>query len=651
MSAAKSVFYVDWSILSLFSVPQESLSFAFGSTFCTLSCWSCRHHGSLKPCFQWCFPSVVLHQSHSKCPWSNRQPWTGNWKSSEILWTKWAWNTSKVHAAGPTRCSESDQHGERCARSGDWDGAKRIVKYVKKASSNSLHQIIPMRGHLEEVAELLTEFMDAEVQTDASALREILLSIHCSAQEAQKIAHQGKKHFEEVAQEVEELQKQYQSKAEKAASEVEKCQQLADMKGTAAKAAATASGVNAVVSGASSLVPLGDGGLGIVGATMGAEAVASIPLIGAAFTTTTATTASVGGFWGCLGYTVTTTAVAFNPLALMVGTAVAVGFRVLAVKSGVDSAFYSGQKTWGFGRKGWSWKAEGSLPDNSQTVKQSQETQQIAEKMVSTANIHESLWEGVSFSADLAAQKFNQLQRIDPRGSRRYKFDQKMKAYASDLCDLVKAIDEYLLCLEKLGFLPPNFQLESVLGQTRYCEIDKAMKRAQSQLPAALTAPHSSSPAPAAQKPQIPAHPLLQHKSPRFQLPRSPDTSSPAPAAQKPQIPAPPLLQHKSPRFQLPRSPDTSSPAPAAQKPQIPAHPLLQHKQQQIPAHPLDASYFQWASSNMTARASIVQWSSGCKIAMTRLKCVPTRPLHLRLGWNRIAVHCIFLDCAGHFFR
>ena len=245
------------------------------------------------------------------------------------------------------------------------------MKYVKKASSNSLHQIIPMRGHLEEVAELLTEFMDAEVQTDASALREILLSIHCSAQEAQKIAHQGKKHFEEVAQEVEELQKQYQSKAEKAASEVEKCQQLADMKGTAAKAAATASGVNAVVSGASSLVPLGDGGLGIVGATMGAEAVASIPLIGAAFTTTTATTASVGGFWGCLGYTVTTTAVAFNPLALMVGTAVAVGFRVLAVKSGVDSAFYSGQKNVRLWKKRMKLKSRRKFArqqPNSQTV-------------------------------------------------------------------------------------------------------------------------------------------------------------------------------------------------------------------------------------------------------------------------------------------
>ena len=131
--------------------------------------------------------------------------------------------------------------------------------------------------------------------------------------------------------------------------------------------------------------------------------------------------------------------------------------------------------------------------------------------MVDTANIHESLWEGVSISADLAAQKFNQLKRIDPQGSRRYKFDQKMKAYASDMCDMVKAIDEYLFYLEKLGFLPPNFQLQSVLGQTRYCEIDKAMKSAQSQL-AALTAKDSSSPAPAA--PQIPAQGLLQRKQP-----------------------------------------------------------------------------------------------------------------------------------------
>ena len=123
---------------------------------------------------------------------------------------------------------------------GDWDGAKRIVKYVKKASSNSLHQIIPMRGHLEEVAELLLESMDAEVQKDASALREILVSIHCSAQEAQKIAYQGKQHFEEVAKEVEDLKKQYQLKAEKAECEVKKYEKLADKKEAAAKGSSNA---------------------------------------------------------------------------------------------------------------------------------------------------------------------------------------------------------------------------------------------------------------------------------------------------------------------------------------------------------------------------------------------------------------------------
>lgn len=302
---------------------------------------------------------------------------------------------------------------------GDWDGAKRIVKYVKKASSNSLHQIIPMRGHLEEVAELLKEFMDAEVQTDASALREILLSIHFSAEEAQKIAHQGKEHFEEVAQEVEELQKQYESKAEKAASEVEKCQQLADMKGRAAKAAAQASGINAVVSPIASLVPLSKAGIGLLGATAGAEAVGSIPLIGGALTT-------------------------FSPVGLMVGTGLAVGFGILALKSGIDSLNNDEQKHVALAEKD---EAEKQKEACQKTVKESKETQQIAEKMVNTANIHESLWEGISCSTDLAAQKFKQLQRIDPQGSRRYKFDEKMKAYASDLCDMVKVIDEYLFCL------------------------------------------------------------------------------------------------------------------------------------------------------------------------------------------------------------
>lgn len=127
---------------------------------------------------------------------------------------------------------------------------------------------------------------------------EILVSIHCSAQEAQKIAYQGKQHFEEVAKEVEDLKKQYQLKAEKAECEVKKYEKLADKKEAAAKAAATRSAVNAALSGTTSLVPLSKAGISIVGAAAGAETIASLPVIGAALTTTTATTASVGGFWG-----------------------------------------------------------------------------------------------------------------------------------------------------------------------------------------------------------------------------------------------------------------------------------------------------------------------------------------------------------------
>ena len=231
----------------------------------------------------------------------------------------------------------------------------------------------------------------------------------------------------------------------------------------------------------------------------------------------------------------------------MVGTAFAVGFGLLAVKSGLDSAFYSGQKREALEEKD---EAEKQKKVCQTTVKQSQETQQIAKNMVDTANIHESLWEGVSISANQAAQKFNQLQRIDPQGSRRYKFDQKMKAYASDLCDLVKAIDEYLLCLEKLGFLPPNLQLESVLGQTRYCEIDKAVKRAQSQLPAASTAPDSSSPAPAAST-------ATDSSSPAPAASTATDSSSPAPAAST-------ATDSSSSAPAASTAPDSSSPAPAA---------------------------------------------------------------------------------------
>ena len=67
---------------------------------------------------------------------------------------------------------------------------------------------------------------------------------------------------------------------------MKKYEKLADKKEAAAKGSSTRCGVNAALSGTTSLVPLSKAGISIVGAAAGAETIASLPVIGAALTTT-----------------------------------------------------------------------------------------------------------------------------------------------------------------------------------------------------------------------------------------------------------------------------------------------------------------------------------------------------------------------------
>ena len=54
-----------------------------------------------------------------------------------------------------------------------------------------LQQIVPMRQHIEEIAELLGEVMDPEVQTDPGSLVSIMLAVHEESSAACAIAVTG----------------------------------------------------------------------------------------------------------------------------------------------------------------------------------------------------------------------------------------------------------------------------------------------------------------------------------------------------------------------------------------------------------------------------------------------------------------------------
>ena len=214
---------------------------------------------------------------------------------------------------------------------------------MRDASSHSLDQVLPMRRHLQDIAELLEDIMVPEVQSDASALHEVMRDVQSSSEAARNIAMLGKQKFEQVSQELHKIQQQYQASKAKAEQKRETNQKLADEKDRTSKQLSRACVANTGISVTSGSVTLGGSGGGVAALAGGASWVASVPGIGAALTTTTATTSSAGGVWGALGYTVTTTSVAFNPVGIMVGVALALGFGLLAVKSGCDACDYSRQ--------------------------------------------------------------------------------------------------------------------------------------------------------------------------------------------------------------------------------------------------------------------------------------------------------------------
>ena len=180
--------------------------------------------------------------------------------------------------------------------------------------------------------------------------------------------------------------------------------------------------VYGTLSGVSSIVPLGQVGVGTVCLAGGAEGAASIPVLGHFLTTTTAAPA----------VTVTT----FNPVGMAVGAGFALLFGLVAIKSSIDW-FDAKDK----GKKALESKAaaEKEVEEKRAVWKKAEETEKVAKSMAAQATFQKDMWNGVSQSAEKAARTFSTLKRIDPTGARRKKFSDKMEKYAEDLLYFVQA--------------------------------------------------------------------------------------------------------------------------------------------------------------------------------------------------------------------
>jgi len=321
----------------------------------------------------------------------------------------------------------------------DHDAAKRIVKYSQAASVHSVNQVLPMRGHIQEIAELLCEVVDPDVQMDPQSLKHVILAVHQESEAAHRIATSGLEKFQQLVEQLNDIFQDYQERIEKAKQQVEDSQKSAteyEEEAHRLKKKSDTSGILAVVSGATS-VPA-----------------ASIPWI----------TAGTQGGW------VTAAVTVFNPWGVVIGTTLTAACVGYSIYAGVGRREAQREKEQALQEKE---KAEKDAERGKAVVEKTQTNMDLASQMRDTAQTHETLWDGMSKAAVQAANTFSQLRHIDPSGARRKRFEDKMKTYTSHLLAFVQAVDEYLFFLHKKGLIPPNFRLESTVGREKFLQMER----------------------------------------------------------------------------------------------------------------------------------------------------------------------------------
>ena len=276
-----------------------------------------------------------------------------------------------------------------------------------------------MRQHIEEIAQLLNEVVDPEIQADASSLTSILLSVHDESKAACAIAAAGTEKFQAITKELQGIQAEYQATAAEAKKQVEEAQANVEKYKEMAETKRKCRNASAAISAVSSTVPVAKTGVAGACLAAGAEATASIPLIGPVLTTTTAGVA------------------AFNPVGVAVGVGFGAVFGLIAIKSYFDAQDASYHCQDALESKA---AAETEVETKQGVAEKAEETEQVAGAMVVKARVHKEMWGGVAQSAEKAATTFSTLKRIDPTGARRKRFEDKMKVFAEDLLYFVQAI-------------------------------------------------------------------------------------------------------------------------------------------------------------------------------------------------------------------
>lgn len=280
------------------------------------------------------------------------------------------------------------------------------VQHSHDALSYSLEQVLPMR-HIEDIAKLLNEMVDPEIQTDAISLRAVMEDIRRQSDAARGRATAGKQKLEAFAGQLLEIQAEYQGIGQKAEEQIQVKAENAEEHHRIAQRKRAQRNVSGFLSAFAS-VALGTAKAGMED------------------------TLCAGGVKLALGSYLTNMSAWFSTTALgLCGICCVISIKLgLAARdafSKYEMALQS-QKA-----------AEREVEQSKGLVEKSEESQASAHEMVATAMAHESLWSGVSAAAELVAHSFSELRQIDPTGLRRKKFNEKMKASSAELLNFVQA--------------------------------------------------------------------------------------------------------------------------------------------------------------------------------------------------------------------
>ena len=303
------------------------------------------------------------------------------------------------------------------------------VQHSHDALSYSLEQVLPMRRHIEDIAKLLNEMMDPEIQTDAISLKAVMEDMHRQSDAAFKIAAAGRRKFEVLSGQLLEIQSEYQAVLEIAEKEAEDSSEVARKCQEDAEAHRRQRDVNGTVSAISATPTVGCVGGGVALLSGGATSASSIPLLGPILTCTTTSTT---GWWI---FSTTATVTTFNPVALGIGAGL--GVICCAVALGTGSLASSASSEYQQALE----KQEAAMKDADEkqlVAQQAVENKALADSMLAEVKRHERMWMGVSATGDLAAATFLDLRMTDP-ARRRERFNEKMHQYASDVLHFVQA--------------------------------------------------------------------------------------------------------------------------------------------------------------------------------------------------------------------